>query len=117
MLARRTRHPSCAQSNPSAFDTSPGRGEAAADGEWWLADGEALDAGGWGHAVGHEVGYLLHLGFMGLNGPAHVFSFSFFQLLKLQINTNALKFENIQHHKTLQIMNYFLVIFIDFFIF
>jgi hypothetical protein len=25
-----------------------GRGEAAADGEWWLADGEALDAGGLG---------------------------------------------------------------------
>jgi hypothetical protein len=29
------------------------------------------------------------LGFMGLNGPAHVFSFSFFQLLKLQINTKC----------------------------
>jgi hypothetical protein len=65
-----------------------GKGDAAADGGSWLADGEAEGAGG--HAVGHEVGYLLQLGFMGLNGPAHVFSFSFFfQLLKLQINTKC----------------------------
>jgi hypothetical protein len=35
-----------------------------------------------GHAVGQKLGHLVHLGFMGLNGPAHVFSFSFFSTSK-----------------------------------
>jgi hypothetical protein len=31
-----------------------------------------------GHAVGVVLGHLVDLGFMGLNRPAHDFSFSFF---------------------------------------
>jgi hypothetical protein len=39
-----------------------------------------------GQAVGVLLGHLVDLGFMGLNGSVHDFSFSFLQLLKLQIN-------------------------------
>jgi hypothetical protein len=45
-----------------------------------------------GHAVGVLLGHIVDLGFMGLNGPAHDFSFSFFKLLKLQINTKCTQF-------------------------
>jgi hypothetical protein len=38
---------------------------------------------GWELLLGHPG----HLGFMGFNGLAHEFSFSFFQLLNLKINT------------------------------
>jgi hypothetical protein len=59
-----------------------------------------------GHAVGVLLGHLVDLGFMGLNGPAHDFSFSFFTTSKApnkyQMHSNLKNFNTIRLY-----MNYF----------